>query len=209
MPAAEPSSARADAGEVRSPRAERSRAAIADAALELLRAGHLRPTAGQVAAQAGISERLIYHHFSDLEELFAMVAARQVAAVQDRTPPVITTGPLELRLRAILDARAEMNEWITPVRRASVVREPFSEALAASRAMLNAGSRQQVAEVFATEIAAVADVPERGAAEADDLLAGLDLALSWPAWNALRVRGSSVEQARRVVERTVRALLSA
>ena len=95
-----------------------------------------------------------------------------------------------------------MNEWITPVRRASVVREPFSETLAANRALLNAGSRRQVGEVFATELAT------RTPADAEDLLAALDLALSWPAWDALRARGSSADQARRVVERTVRALLA-
>ncbi len=199
---AHPTPVAADPGATRSARAERSRAAIADAALELLRDGHLRPTAGQVAARAGISERLIYHHFTDLEELFQVVASRQVAAVQDRNPPILTSGPLDARVRAVVDARADMNEWITPVRRASVVREPFSDALAANRAVLNAGSRRLVAEVFAIELGAM------DPSESDELLAALDLALSWPAWDALRVRGSSADQARRVVERTVRALLA-
>ena len=110
--------------------------------------------------------------------------------------------PLEVRIRALVSARADMNEWITPVRRASVVREPFSPTLVASRAVMNAGSRAQVGEVFAAELAS------RPAADADDLLAALDLALSWPGWEALRTRGASVEQATRVVERTVRALLA-
>jgi AcrR family transcriptional regulator len=191
-----------DEGETRSPRAERSRAAIADAALELLRQGDLRPTAGQVAAHAGISERLIYHHFTDLEELFQMVAARQVAALQERQPPILTSGPLDARVRAVVDARADVNEWITPVRRASVLREPFSETLAANRAQLNAGNHRQVGAVFATELTG------RPTADANELLAALDLALSWPAWDALRTQGSSVDQSRRVVERTVRALLA-
>jgi AcrR family transcriptional regulator len=191
-----------DQGETRSARAERSRAAIADAALDLLRQGHLRPTAGQVAAHAGISERLIYHHFTNLEQLFQMVAARQVAALQERQSPVLTSGPLDARVRAVVDARADLNEWITPVRRASVLREPFSETLATNRALLNAGNRRQVGDVFATELGG------RPAAHAEELLAALDLALSWPAWDGLRAQGSSVEQARRIVERTVRALLA-
>ena len=159
-----PSPVAADPGATRSARAERSRAAIADAALELLREGHLRPTASQVADRAGISERLIYHHFTDLEELFQVVAARQVAAVQERNPPVLTSGPLDARVRALVDARADMNEWITPVRRASVVREPFSESLAANRAVLNAGSRRQVGEVFAPELGGAGTGRGRGAA---------------------------------------------
>jgi hypothetical protein len=87
------------------------------------------------------------------------------------------------------------------VRRASVVREPFSDALAAKRDRLNEGGRVQVAEVFALELAG------RESTDAADLLVALDLTLSWPAWEALRTRGASVEQARRVVERTLRALL--
>jgi hypothetical protein len=59
-----------------------------------------------------------------------------------------------------------------------------------------------VAEVFAAELAALP--PD----EADDLLAALDLSLSWPAWEALRTRGCPVDQTTRVVDRTVRALLS-
>jgi AcrR family transcriptional regulator len=189
------------AAESRSPRAERSRAAIADAALELIRGGDTRPTAARVAERAGISERLVFHHFTDLEELLQVVADRQVAHVLARAPELPTTGPLEVRLRAVVDARAEMNEWITPVRRASVVREPFSDALAAKRDRLNEGGRVQVAEVFALELAG------RESTDAADLLVALDLTLSWPAWEALRTRGASVEQARRVVERTLRALL--
>ena len=175
---------------------------IADAALDLIRDGHLRPTAGQIAERAGISERLVYHHFSDLEGLFRAVVERQLDALDQRVPAVPTSGPFEVRLRALVDVRGDVNEWITPVRRASVVREPFSLTLAANRAMLNAGNRHQVGEVFAAELA------EREPADADDLLAALDLAFSWSAWNALRVRGSSVEQARRVVERTARSLLA-
>jgi AcrR family transcriptional regulator len=197
MPEPSPSTA-----ENRSPRAERSRAVIADAALELIRQGHVRPTANQVAERAGISERLVYHHFSDLESLFQVVVERQRSALDERLPTLPTAGPPEVRLRAILELRADMNEWITPVRRASVVREPFSETLASNRAVLDAGSRRQVADVFATEL------DGRAPAEAEELLAALDLALSWPAWNALRTRGSTIGQTQRVVERTVRALLA-
>jgi AcrR family transcriptional regulator len=190
------------AGSARTARAERSRAAIADAALELVRDGDPRPTAARVAERAGISERLIYHHFSDLEELFHVVAERQLAQVRARTPELPSDGPLEARIRAIVDARADVNEWITPVRRASVAREPSSSALRANRARAGDGARQQVARVFATELAA------RPTADAAELLAALDLALSWPAWDALRARGATVDLARRTVERTVRALLA-
>ena len=46
---------------------ERARASIADALFSLLDEGELQPTATRIAERAGISLRLIYHHFGDLE----------------------------------------------------------------------------------------------------------------------------------------------
>ena len=51
------------------------RAAIADALLSLLEEGELQPTATRIAERAGISLRLIYHHFGDLEALFRETVA--------------------------------------------------------------------------------------------------------------------------------------
>jgi AcrR family transcriptional regulator len=56
--------------EPRSPRAERARASIAEALLSLIDEGDLQPTANRIAERAGISLRLIYHHFGDLESLY-------------------------------------------------------------------------------------------------------------------------------------------
>ena len=53
----------------RAARGERSRAAVATALLDLLEEGIVEPTAGQIAARAKVSERLVFHHFADLEVL--------------------------------------------------------------------------------------------------------------------------------------------
>jgi TetR/AcrR family transcriptional regulator, regulator of autoinduction and epiphytic fitness len=184
-------------------RAERSREAIADALLALVEEGDLRPTAGRIAERAGISERLIYHHFTDLDELLQVVAERQVSRARARLEPLDADATRPERVAAMVDQRADLHEWLTPIRRASQLQEPFSAELRAVRAQANTELRQQVAEQFAPELAA------RSGADRAELLAALDVALTWSTWHALRVQNElSVPTARRAVARTVTALLS-
>src|SRR4051794_18549457 len=58
-------------------RARRSREAVVDAILALLREGTLRPGVAQIAARADVSERTVFRHFQDLEQLFAEAAEHQ------------------------------------------------------------------------------------------------------------------------------------
>lgn len=52
-------------------RSERSRQAIIDAMLALVKEGVLVPTAQQVSERAGVGIRSVFRHFSDMESLFA------------------------------------------------------------------------------------------------------------------------------------------
>ncbi len=52
-------------------RSERSRAAIIEAALDLIREGTLVPTAQQISERAGVGMRTFFRHFDDMEALFA------------------------------------------------------------------------------------------------------------------------------------------
>ena len=51
-------------------RSERSRSAIVDAALDLIREGVLVPTAQQISDRAGVGLRTFFRHFEDMESLF-------------------------------------------------------------------------------------------------------------------------------------------
>ena len=57
---------------------------IAEALLSLIDEGDLQPTANRIAERAGISLRVIYHHFGDLEALFREAAERETVRLISR-----------------------------------------------------------------------------------------------------------------------------
>src|SRR4051812_13114522 len=111
----------------RAARARRTRDAIVTALLELLEEGDLRPTGDLIAGRAGVSERSIFQHFPERDQLLAAVGERQrerVLAIVERIPPEL---PLDERIDRLVDQRARVWEYIAPVRRAALLNEPFSE----------------------------------------------------------------------------------
>src|SRR5688500_16055298 len=110
----------------RTARAVRTRLAIADALLELLEEGDLQPTAARIAERAGVSLRLVYHHYGDLESVYVAAIGRQFAAIMQEVPPIPLGGPLDDRITSFVDRRAAMHERMMAVRRAVRLMEPFS-----------------------------------------------------------------------------------
>jgi len=104
-------------------RGERSRRAVADALLGLLRDGVGLPTAAQVAERAGVSLRLVHHHFRDREALFAAAMDRQ---------------------------REHLAPFVQSV--AGLAFEPLSPVVRSSLGAIRAIKRNQVAQVFAPEL---------------------------------------------------------
>ncbi|MCX7619944.1 MAG: TetR/AcrR family transcriptional regulator [Acidimicrobiales bacterium] len=186
----------------RTARAIRTRAAIVDALLALLEEGDLQPTATRIAERAGISLRLIYHHFGDLESLFRAAADRQAERLAAMAEPIDTTQPLAARIDAFVAQRVKMLEWITPVRRASLLQEPFSEELRAARDALYAIGEQQTAELFA-DVLDTAE-PETRAA----ILAAVANLANWGFWNDLRISGRTVDEAAAAMRLAVTAVFS-
>lgn len=182
-------------------RAVRTRSAIVDALLDLLNEGDLQPTATRIAERAGISLRLIYHHFGDLESLFSAASARQAERLVDRVEPIPSDLPLDERVDRLVAQRCEVLEWLTPVRRASLLQEPFSEELRAARDSLAKMGEDQVAELFAVELSSL------GAKRRSTAHAALANVLSWGMWNDLRTTGRSFDEAAGAVRETVQALL--
>jgi AcrR family transcriptional regulator len=185
----------------RAARAVRTRTAIVDALLSLLEEGDLQPPANRIAERAGISLRLIYHHFGDLESLFSATATREAERLAAIAEPIDAASPLHERIDNLVEQRAKVLEWITPVRRASLLQEPFSEELTAARQAFYAMGEQQVHDVFAAELSAMAE-PRRTATAG-----AIHAALMWGFWNDLRISGRSPEEATAAVRATVQALL--
>ena len=183
-------------------RGERTRVAVAQAVLELLEGGNLRPTRQQVADRAGVSLRLVHHHFREREELYAAAARLQNQRISKAIAGIDLGGTFAARLRAFVAARATVLETITPVRRAAQLEEPFSPTLHATLRAWRRLKREQLAQVFAPELAAA-----RGR-KRDELTAAAACAASWSAWDELR-RNQELERevAERVMKRALTALL--
>ncbi len=184
-------------------RGVRARAAVVDAYLDLIGEGDLRPTAARVAERAGVSLRLVFHHYADLETLYAEAADRQAERLRPLMRPIEPASPLDRRIPSFIGQRARLLETIAPVRRAALLQEPFSPTLSRRLAEARAMTRAEVGRVFECELAALAPRARR------ETFAALDAACSFMTWESLRRhQGLSRQQARAVMERTVRALLA-
>jgi AcrR family transcriptional regulator len=184
----------------RTARAHRTRRAVVDALLALIEDGDLRPTAPRIAERAGVSLRSVFQHFTDLESLFAEAANRQLERFVEVAGRVPREGSFRVRLQAFVAQRSGVLEFLTPVRRASLLQEPFSAELRAGRDRALALARREVAQVFAPELAALRK-PVR-----DDVLDAVDVLTSWAAWDLLR-QSLAVDGASRVMLRGIASLL--
>jgi AcrR family transcriptional regulator len=187
----------------RSARAVRTRRSIVDALLALIESGELKPAAPRIAERAGVSLRSIYQHFDDLEALFAAASERFRDQLVAQVTVIRPDGPLESRLDAFVTQRGRVLEAITPVRRASLLQEPFSEQLRASRDFTLELARSEVARVFRPELAT------RSGEEKVDTLNALDAAGSWSTWDFLRQSGLDPSRATAVMRLLLSAVLGA
>lgn len=186
----------------RTARSARTRDAVVAAFLDLLEGGTLRPTARQVAERAGVSLRSVFQHFADLESLFAEVAGRQIQRLQDLWPAPPANAPYPDRLAMFVAQRSRILEAISPVRRAAVLQEPFSDVVAQRLKWVRDAAQAEVATTFASEIAG------RAPADRAVLLAALDVATNWGTWETLRRQhGMSQEAAERTMSRMIEAIL--
>jgi AcrR family transcriptional regulator len=183
-------------------RSERSRRAVVGALLDLFEEGELRPTAAQIAQRAGVSLRSVFQHFESLETLFAAAADLQMERLAPLLVPIPTGGSFAGRLAMLVTRRSRVLEAIAPVRRASLRVETFSNEVRTRLELARARGRREMERVFARELA------EMSPADRRDVAAALGAAASWSTWEHLRRhQGLSVERARRVMARTIAALL--
>ncbi len=91
-------------------RSERSRAAIVDAALDLIREGVLVPTAQQISDRAGVGMRTFFRHFEDMESLFAAVDAHTRQSYEGLFELGERQGTVEERVAHAVQRRAEAFE---------------------------------------------------------------------------------------------------
>lgn len=195
MSPSEPPPARVDG---RTARSERTRKAIVDAHLQLIREGDLRPTADRIAKTAGVSLRALWSHFADMEALFAESGQRVLELRDAAHRPISVSLPLAERIEAYCKQRARLLEQIGPSAKAAALKEPFSASLQRYRRVHVARVRDELAVLFAAEIDGN-----------DELLNAMTAASMWPMWSTWReVMGLPVAAARSTLARTITALLT-
>ena len=91
-------------------RSVRSKQAIVDAFIELVKEGTLVPTAQQIADQAGVAIRTVFRHFSDMESMFAVADAQKRASYEALFVGGDRDGSLEDRIQRAVERRAQAFE---------------------------------------------------------------------------------------------------
>jgi len=193
--------ATAPATDGRTARSQRTRIAVVDALLALLAAGNPRPTAREIAAQAGVSLRSVYVHFDDLDDLFIAASERQVELVAHLLVEVPATGPLADRAERAMRVRERLYEQIGAVLRAAERQEPFSPALAERRQIARRLTRRDLERIFARELDRLAP------AARERTVAILETLTSSSAWSNLRANGLSALDARTAVTDAIVAVV--
>lgn len=188
-------------GETPRTRGERTRQRVAEALIELVGEGDRSPTAKAVAERAGVSVRLVFHHFADMDALYGLAVEVQAHRHWAEVHEVPSTASLDERVERTVQQRAKVFEAVSPVRQALVPIVPrnpeIAEAVAASERRL----RDLLDGTFSREL-------QRAGRARKELLDALDASASWEAWDRLRrSQHLAPAAARKVVTRTLLGLL--
>jgi len=179
-------------------RSERSREAIVEAILELVKEGDRQPTAERVAERACVGIRTVFRHFSDMESLYVAMHERLNERLGGFLVARPAVGDLKSRIDTFIEERTRLYERMLPYLRSSQTLRWRSNFLQAQYAQDNRGLRNQLIRFF----------PELKKAPAD-LLEAMDNATSLEAWDRLRdLQSLSRARAAAVQRRTVEALLA-
>ena len=172
-------------------RAEKNREAIVIAMVDLIRETGEVPTPEVIAERAGVSRRTVFRLFDDLEGLRTAVANHMRQQVVTRFPFPMPGGEgFHEKVAALVDHRAKVYEFITPIRRLADSQQRSQPAVAANLAEGRKGFRMHLEWLLAEHIEP--HDKERWHA--------LELVTSWPTWRALREdQHCSVGMAKRIL----------
>jgi TetR/AcrR family transcriptional regulator of autoinduction and epiphytic fitness len=177
---------------------------VVDAMLGLLGEGRGWPSASEVAARAGLSERSVYRYFDDLDALARAAVETQTLRANHLFDPLPDDGDLDTRIDRLVEHRVALYGEVGPIVHAARLRAALHAAIATGLARRREQLRAQLEALFAGELAAAGDDAAR-----EDLLVALEVATGFDALHALRAdRGCSPEQTGRILRRTVVALLA-
>lgn len=182
-------------GRIRNP--QWTRQAIIDALLGSINEGNYAPTARGIAERAGVSERSVFTHFRDIDDLREAAGEHQHERISAELRPISPQLRLVERVDEVLAQRERVFALQARIRVMALWYGPLSGVPAIDELL-----REQLAEVFAPELAA--------AAEPGELLDLLELNTGWSFRYPLEIqRGYDPGRVTRTSRRAVLVLLGA
>lgn len=182
-------------------RSERSRQAMVDALLDLLREGNLRPSATQIADRAGVTQRTLFNQFGDMESLILACSMRQAQRVIEMLPEA-GDGDLPQRVSTYCAGLAHMLEETMNVRWAVVTSTHANWNGDRVMQMAREFMRAHLASAFGADIASLSEEVQ------SEVLNAVEISLDPAAWRLLRVQhGMSYDEAKASVTRAVLSIL--
>ena len=168
-------------------RSERTRLAIIEAYLELLRRNPRMPTAVQLAAQAGCSVRSIFQHFPDLDALSLATADYAILQGQAESVARHVDGDRPARIRSHVETRANACEKWLPLWRIITNQDQVAE-LRTRVVLVRLANIERMKLMYRRELSSL---PE---AAADELLIALAVLTSFESWDQMHhCHGLSME----------------
>lgn len=187
----------------RSARALRTRQTIAEAHIGLINDGELKPSAKQIAARAGVSQRALWDNFKDMESVMANTANRQLAEQDEAFEPIAVGLPLTERIGQYCVQRAGILESVAPLARAADIQRPFSPVLQENLRGNLKRIRAEASRLFGPELGRMET------ATATQVTLAICTASDWANWQLLRhYLGQSPRQGTAVMERALTSLLA-
>ena len=183
-------------------RSERTRQAIIEAYLELLRRNPRMPTAAQIAAEAGYSARSIFERFSDLNALTLATADYAIAQAQAEAEARDIDADRPTRIRSHVATRALACERWMSLWRILLATQDQLAALKTRVMLTRLANIERMRLMYRAELSALAE-PAR-----EQLLLALSTLISFESWDQLRgCYGLSMEGAEDVWRSAINRML--
>lgn len=191
----------------RSARRARNRDAVIDAFIELIMSGENDPSVDEIADKAGVSYRSVYRYFEDRSDMLAAANERSMQWIRpllvNASGPVETDAPLDHRIDAVVDARAEVYAQISDILHTALMRaheDPYIDnELRKARDLL----REQIDVRFDQELS------QFSARERALRLTSIDQTLHFQSLDyVMRERGHNRDELERYLRTQVRAALT-
>jgi AcrR family transcriptional regulator len=177
---------------------------VVDAALALVDEGVIDPSIQELTERSGLSARSIFRYFEGLDDLRRAV----IRAHFERYRPMLETvnagdGSLDTRVKRFVESRIKFNESIAVVAQTAQLRAHFAPVIAEDIHEYRSVADASVRRYFAPEL------KTRPKGEAEDLIALIDVLVSFDAWDLLsHEHGRSRSQIRRSWTLALESLLA-